>query len=481
MDQLHLVLNSTSNKRSGASPYKELDTLYNVILTANRNPGKVHSILAAIVVLSKVSVPNLEPTPAVIELILGMPAGQVALTLRGMHSVLNIRGWDNVIRLYHTSFGEYLLNRTRSGHFNIDPNFQMYILMRQWLQNLTTSKILTYSPSQLYSDGTEAFSESWRWLCMMFLKPSRDLLEDLWNVDLAFTCLRTGSRHWGHAFEELVPWVREYDGPGICNKDKKEADKNTPLKAKSHSSCKNDQYEAEDHNYKMAKEEEDLDLVKRLVHKFQNRPGCFHLVYPPGMTLRRSVVNYVVANATGCTKCRLGQVELKPTEVDNVRLTDCRCDLSRGCESSNPEHLAYREACWQLLKAYVSLFEELVQSGAEHNNWVIGDLGRCFENMVTSSLLTHCCLDQELLSLCRTFFGLAKGCLEMQIKSKDGKEGRKNMLEWIETFPSRFTAEGEALKAQVRGLPWKRWARNQSKNPGNLSWASDDPDDSHEL
>ncbi|KAK1229228.1 hypothetical protein PQX77_007716, partial [Marasmius sp. AFHP31] len=491
MDQLCLVLKSTSHSQRGTSPYQELDTLYNTILSANPNHDKVRPILAVIVILPGLKLgiwERLELTPASIELLLGLPAGQVALRLRGMHSVLNIRGRDDAITVHHTSFRDYLLDRTRSHHFYIDIDSQRYDIARQWLQNLTTSKILSYSPSQLYSDGTKAFFENWRQLCTSIPKPTQDLLDDLWNIDLAFTILRMKYIRWDHAFEELVPWVRKYDGPGICeNKDKKEAvgnyskaSENTLLKANSRSSCDNGQCKAEAHNPKMAEEAEGRDLVQRLVHKFQNRPGCFHLVYLPGVTLQRNVVNSLAIDATGC-QYHLSQVQSQPTDVDDVRLTDCRCDLSVGSESSNPGHLAYREACRQLVEAYVSLFEELAQSSAKDANTIIY-LEWCFENMVTSSLLKHCCLDQELLSLCQTFFGLAKGCWNMGVNSGSGEKGRKNMLGWIETFPGRFAEEGKALKVQVRALPWKQWARNDAAargipyNPND----SDSSDNSHD-
>ncbi|KAK1229038.1 hypothetical protein PQX77_007918 [Marasmius sp. AFHP31] len=484
-DQLCLVLESTSNSQTGASPYRELDALYNTILSANPDHDKVRPILAAIVILlgSKLGIwEELELTPAFIELLLGLPAGQVALRLRGMHSVLNIRGRDDAITVHHTSFRDYLLDRTRSHHFHIDIDSQRYDIARQWLQNLTTSKILSYSPSQLHSDGTKYFFQSWRRLCVWIPKPTWDLLDDLWNVDLAFTHLRIRSK-WSDAFEELVPWVRKYDGPGICeNKDKKEAvgnyskaGENTLLKANSRSSCNNSQCEAEAHNPKMAEEAEGRDLVQRLVHKFENPPGCFHLVYPPGVTLQKNIMNFLAIYATGCRYC-LSQVQSAPTDVDNVRLTDCCCDLSGGSESSDSGHLAYREACRQLVKAYVSLFKELAQSGAEDDN-TIGHLGFCFKNMVTSSLLEHCCLDQELLSLCRTFFGLVKGCLKMQIHSEIGEKGRKNMLGWIETFPGRFTKEGKALKAQIRALPWEQWAQNHENRRDRLYDSSNDSHD----
>ncbi|KAK1216239.1 hypothetical protein PQX77_021136 [Marasmius sp. AFHP31] len=230
MNQLHLVLESTPNSRPGASPYQELDALYNIILTANPNPDRVRPLLAAIVVLSGV----MKPTPVCIELILGLPSGQVALRLRGMHSVLNIRDRDEAITVHHTSFREYLLDRTRSGHFHIDINTQKYVIARQWLQNLTTSKVRKYryegiyplfhslvsteplfvcidTPSQLYSHGTQGFVIGWISLCVTLIpKPSRDLLYDLWNVDLASTSTKLGYKEWDSVFKKLIRWVEKY-------------------------------------------------------------------------------------------------------------------------------------------------------------------------------------------------------------------------------------------------------------------------------
>ncbi|KAK1218924.1 hypothetical protein PQX77_018366 [Marasmius sp. AFHP31] len=473
VEQLRLILKSAPNSQPGVSPYEALDTLYNIILIANRNPDKVRPILAAIVILSELD--GIRPTPALIELILGLPSGQVASRLWGMHSVLNIRGWDDVITVYHTSFREYLLDRTRSGHFHIDTDSQKYVLARQWLQNLTTSKVHTYSssqlyPSQLYSRGPEDFFIRWIKFCTLIPKPSRDLLDDLWNVDLAFTSLRiSNSPYWGHAFQDLVPWVRKYDGPRIhenagAAENNSKVGKNAHLTANNYPACDNGQCEVEAHNCEMAEEEEGLHLVERLVHKFQNRPGCFHLVCPRGVLPRKDVVNYLVHHPTGCLH-RIAQVNSEPSNADDVRFTDCHCDLSGGSESSDPGHLAYQEACRQLVKDYVSLFEGLAQSGVENSDTIV-ILWWCFENVTTSSLLKHCCLDRELLSLCRTFFGLAKDCLVMKVHSGNGKKWRENMLGWIKTFPDSFAEEGQALKAQVLDLPWKQWARNFAEARG---------------
>ncbi|KAK1234532.1 hypothetical protein PQX77_002264 [Marasmius sp. AFHP31] len=431
-----------------------------------------------------------------------------------MHSVLNLCGRNKEITVHHTSFRDYLLDRARSGHFHIDIDTQKYVIARQWLQNLMTSKVRNYrykgiyplfyslasteplfacidSSSQLYSYGTREFFIRWIRLCTSIPKPSRDLLYDLWNVDLASTSVRIRYDRWDNKFKELIRWVEKYDGPRICQTiDKQKAagthskvSKNARLKPDSNPSCDNGQSEGEAHNREMAEEEEGLDLVEGLVHKFKNRPGCFHLVCSPGAPPRKGAMYWLARYATG-GPFTIRQVDSNPIDVNNVCLTDCDCDLSGGSELSDPGHLVYQEACRQLVTAYVSHFEELAQSGAKDRD-TISNLWGCFLNMVYSSLLEHCYLDQELLLLCRTFFGLMKGCLIMQISSWLGKQGRKNMLRWIETFPDEFAEEGKALKAQVRALPWKQWTQNwHSEEYGRgrtFEWDSDNSDNPHGL
>ncbi|KAJ8084933.1 hypothetical protein PM082_003710 [Marasmius tenuissimus] len=139
--QLRIILDNAPHHRARTSPYQQLDMLYDLILDANPDYDEVLPILRAILTLPS----HLQPSPAHIELFLGLPMGQVTLTLRAMHSVLDIRGWADVMRIYHTSFRDYLVDRTRSRHFHIDLNTQTHLaLTRQWLQSRTTEKVRTY-------------------------------------------------------------------------------------------------------------------------------------------------------------------------------------------------------------------------------------------------------------------------------------------------------------------------------------------------
>ncbi|KAK1233563.1 hypothetical protein PQX77_003278 [Marasmius sp. AFHP31] len=138
--QLQLILDrtqarrrtQTGSSRPGASPLHELDALYHVILSANPHQEEVHSILTAILVL-----PPGATSPAYIEMLLGLRSGNVSLTLRAMYSVLDIRGRGDEIRLYHTSFRDFLVDQDRSHNFHIYIPTQTLIIAQKWLQALT--------------------------------------------------------------------------------------------------------------------------------------------------------------------------------------------------------------------------------------------------------------------------------------------------------------------------------------------------------
>ncbi|KAK1226446.1 hypothetical protein PQX77_010530 [Marasmius sp. AFHP31] len=401
IQQLQIILDNAPHLRPRTSPYHQLDALYDLVLGVNPDYSEVLPILRAM--LPSVLIPS----PANIELLLELPMGQVTLTLRAMYSVLDIRGWGDGIRIYHTSFRDYLVDQTRSRHFHVDLDPQKYPIERLWLQSLATSKVRTLTPEQLYGTETKAFRTEWVKFCVS-LEPTWDLLNDLWNVDFtsAYVIGRTWPYVWGERFRSLVPWVRGYHY--------------------------HNQYETD-------VEECRLDSEGGLVHKLLVRPNYFHLERLLGVTSVQNDASYrVISYATGCRwVTRLFPVS-PPSAVDDVGLTDCRCNLFGGNESRDPGHLAYQEACLQYVQASISLFEKLAQRNASAPR----ELSRIFLNVTQSSLLKHCRLDMELLSLCRAFFGLAKFHPFKWPLARDGtdprwagaelEKARDNVLEWIE-------------------------------------------------
>ncbi|KAJ8084815.1 hypothetical protein PM082_003592 [Marasmius tenuissimus] len=418
--QLQIILDKAPHARRGALPYHQLDALYDLILDAGPDYDEVLPILRAIFMLPS----RLESTPAIIELFLGLPMGQVTLTLRAMYSVLDIRGWGDKIRVYHNSFRDYLLDPSRSRHFHVDIDAQKYPVERQWLRNLTACQMRTYSSEQLYDYKTKEFHVGWIQHCQT-CPPTRDLLEDLWNVDVASVFLvseqHISTRKWGDLFRVLTQWLKSYRD--------------------------NVRY------YGADQETDGLDLVEALMQKYLTHPERFHLEWSPDVSMQK--VFEVVNRAAKCHwQCEL--VEYRLTDAADVYLTDCRCDLSAATELHDPGHRAYQEVCMERLQAFISRFKELVPN---YGNGF--ELRSIFLNIVLSSLLKICRLsDTELLSLCQTFFGLANASwsLWQWITVEAGEDGKKNVLEWADTFPNKFAEEREALKTQVLALPWKRGA-----------------------
>ncbi|KAJ8085044.1 hypothetical protein PM082_003822 [Marasmius tenuissimus] len=458
IEQLRVILEKIRPRRPRASPYQQLDTLYEVILSANPDQEEVLDILAALLVLDG----HLKTSSTHIELVLGLSTGQLPLTLRAMHSVLVVPSKpEKKIRFHHTSFTEYLRDQARSGQFHINTDTQKLAIARRWFQNLTTSRVQTYTSNQLYGVKTRDFFLKWNAFCLSIPAPTRDLLEHLWNVDLASTYLASRLREtqdWDQVFNGLVLWVQKYNATRISeNVDKKETrDYGKAVEA-------NGQCEFEGYSREMDNESDRPDLVGGLVLKLQDYPKCFHLECPPGVSVQNNVMYWVLRDTTRCPNPTYSLLDgSRPRGDIEFYLTDCHCDLSGGNESRHPGHLAYEEGCMQLVKAYISHFQEVIQklTGAFVRYDYELYIHFAFENFIRSSLLNHFRINTELLSLCQTFFGLAKGCSVMRVHSNDGEKGRKNMLGWIETFPDEFAEAGEALKVQILGLPWERWAQN---------------------
>ncbi|KAG7085407.1 hypothetical protein E1B28_002968 [Marasmius oreades] len=135
-DQLCIVVDTISNQPSDSSresPFDDLDKLYLMILRANPDRDKrLLPILAMIVVIRKTS-----PGPRLIELVLGYSPGTVAQTLRAMHSVLDVRDRDKGIKIYHTSFTDFLLDPARSREFYINKSEWVDFLACRWTRALT--------------------------------------------------------------------------------------------------------------------------------------------------------------------------------------------------------------------------------------------------------------------------------------------------------------------------------------------------------
>ncbi|KAJ7848450.1 hypothetical protein B0H14DRAFT_2356750, partial [Mycena olivaceomarginata] len=96
------------------SPFSELDQLYHQILAAVPPRPQVLRILSVIAVKLFLPIPHIEQ-------LLELKPGDVQLTLRGLHSVVNIphRLSSDDLTVHHASFLDFLNHSTRSRSFHI--------------------------------------------------------------------------------------------------------------------------------------------------------------------------------------------------------------------------------------------------------------------------------------------------------------------------------------------------------------------------
>ncbi|KAK1216447.1 hypothetical protein PQX77_020916 [Marasmius sp. AFHP31] len=476
--QLRIILDSTAERRLSKSPYHDLDCLYHVILGANPDHEQLFPILAAILVLPDYS---RAVTPAIIEQVLGLPSGQVALTLRGMYSVLNICGPEDGIELYHTSFREYLVDHTRSCEFHIDLPARKPTIAHCWLQSLTIDRLRSLSNGQIY-DENHFDGVGWIELCASIPQPTRDLLHDLWNVDLVTVLLLSVHERyesfWSSLFKGLVLWLQQYPR-GVAIRHS--ADQSSKINGDDvydhdmghdcHANSPNPNYSS----HRVADGWNDVDLMEAQMHRLRNLPRCFHVEWRPGAEPQLEIVYCVIERATEC----LCSIELGTGTIDwtqqPVLLSECHCDPSGEHGSHNPQHVAYQDACMQYAKALTSMFAEMIARGERERRRTALAMGtgikleEIFCNFVDSALLKHCHLGTELISLCQTFLELVEAwpsVFEWVKALHEYLDGRANLLGWIESFPEKFAEEGKALKAQVLALPWDT-AREEDSEEGS--------------
>ncbi|KAK1218930.1 hypothetical protein PQX77_018372 [Marasmius sp. AFHP31] len=143
LDQLRTLLEYNPGNSPSNSPFAELDRLYHIILSINPNREQLLLVLAAVQVITgdwdDDGYGNEGSSPQFIEILLDLAPGDVHMTLRAMHSVLDIH--EHRITVSHTSFHDYLFDRVRSGIFFVDRDAQTHHLARRWLQALSADRL----------------------------------------------------------------------------------------------------------------------------------------------------------------------------------------------------------------------------------------------------------------------------------------------------------------------------------------------------
>ncbi|KAK1233302.1 hypothetical protein PQX77_003547 [Marasmius sp. AFHP31] len=209
--QLRNILDYTVDNPS--RPFAAVDLLYHMILSDHHNPKQLIPVLAAIFMLP----PHAPSSPEFIELLLGLPPGEIDIILRPMHSVLNIGDADIPIVPFHASFMEFLYDELRSEGFYIDASAQRDILARQWVQALKPADQPSFS-----DDPTKcALWDGWVEFCCGIERPSTGLLSGLQELDLMTASLNVAFIHHKHEkptpiiirrLRAAVSWLTPMDG-----------------------------------------------------------------------------------------------------------------------------------------------------------------------------------------------------------------------------------------------------------------------------
>ncbi|KAJ8090414.1 hypothetical protein PM082_019012 [Marasmius tenuissimus] len=413
IEQLRTILAYDPNNRSSSSPFPELDRLYHIILSANPDRDKLLSVLAAIFIAGHF----LSPSPELIEGLLHLAPGEVDLTLRAMHSVLDIQGGWDTIRSFHTSFPDYLFDRSRSRIFFIDKTAWTHFLARRWLQALSAERLERYSFCQLFEGERKSLLTRWIPFCISRARPSQGLLADLRNVELGPVLLCYGelSSDWGMIFDDLVKWLRS----NVC----------------------------------------DADIIRH----FQNYSGCLHLESPHGLHHSEedratfdALAHVVILRLNGYYQCWESETFEVPKGLRGIsrgpgswlsmfRLTGCDCHSDADFESSR-SHRRYEAACLRAVNALVS------SASSHHSNrfWRTGY--RMFSDLVDSSLLQHCAFGPELFAQCRILFSWAAANTSSNsfyMSTAWQVERRNKLIAWLKTCPQRYAREARGLQSQI--------------------------------
>ncbi|KAJ3969196.1 hypothetical protein EV361DRAFT_951685 [Lentinula raphanica] len=205
-ERLRIVLDSTDSQEQDDTiddtdrPFRELDRLYQEILSVNPNTQQLVRILGAVLVLRGGSAPTMDA----IEQLLALKPGGVCAALSGMHSLLKSDPKEK-IQFTHKSLIDFLLDPKRSGRFFIDlpmhHNLMARCLLkslsmaRRWMKSTmdeeiqtTQSKASTKDQSDESSSvmyGSSAMYQSdWIYHCISAIE-SPELICDLRALDLA--------------------------------------------------------------------------------------------------------------------------------------------------------------------------------------------------------------------------------------------------------------------------------------------------------
>ncbi|KDR73241.1 hypothetical protein GALMADRAFT_142372 [Galerina marginata CBS 339.88] len=171
-DRLEIILGLS--EPGDDTPFAELDALYNHILSSVTSVETVVNLFIVLLFMS------LRKTSQEIEGFLFYRPGEIDIILSDLHSLIAVPPHgdkNNILRISHASLGDFLLDRSRSGNFFIDSGVAHAEIMRLIIKHLVQDK----DEPDRYREWCSTFTEHYP-----KAQPTPELLDDLYNFDLAF-------------------------------------------------------------------------------------------------------------------------------------------------------------------------------------------------------------------------------------------------------------------------------------------------------
>ncbi|KAF8178753.1 hypothetical protein BJ912DRAFT_650319 [Pholiota molesta] len=180
--QLKIILGLAD--RGKDTPFAQLDSLYDLILSSVEDITRVLEILSLVFLQTGYGT---YLSVDFIETLLGYEPGDVAAVLTDMHALIQVPTSDgsnknNKLRLYHASLYDFLMDKSRTERFFLDATLRHTDLARRLFRYLTTASKKEYEGRQKelrFSGILDGFLNHY-----LEVANTEDLVTDLMNFSL---------------------------------------------------------------------------------------------------------------------------------------------------------------------------------------------------------------------------------------------------------------------------------------------------------
>ncbi|KAF8175135.1 hypothetical protein BJ912DRAFT_38941 [Pholiota molesta] len=167
--------------RGKDTPFVQLDSLYDLILSSVEDITRVLEILALVFLQTGYAY---YLSVDLIETLLGYEPGDVATALTDMHALVQVPTSDsgennNGLRLYHASLHDFLMDKSRTERFFLDATLRHTDLARRLLRYITTASEKEYKSNLRFSTILNGFIRHY-----LEVPHTEELVTDLKNFSL---------------------------------------------------------------------------------------------------------------------------------------------------------------------------------------------------------------------------------------------------------------------------------------------------------